>query len=872
MWIVGIFFAGVILSSWILPWINRSRIKELEEEVARLKSYRVVNKAAQAETPPQPKIAPRPMLEYGPPAKETRSKIFMPKLEKPETKPKERFSFEQVFGARLPVWIGGIALILAGFFMVKYSIETGLITERVRIIIGIVFGLGLLYSGQWIRGRENFANGQKISQALTGAGIADLYICLYAATSLYYLVPQLVGFIGMAAVTTAAVILSIRHGAPIALLGLVGGFLTPAIIGSREPDAPLLFIYLYFVLTGLLLVIRKQNWWMMAFPTIIGAFGWVAVWLTTHYVPDDTIWLGLFLIAISATMVAISRQKLESEPTSEFLSWPSALNYLSLGGAFVLMGVIGCKGNYGVMEWGLFGLLSSGGIALAYFKQKLYGFLPLASMAVNVVMLFTWDNAQPDMFALTLAGFALLYIASGYVLMWKGTKPLSWAGLCAATSLGYFLLAYYRLHETTLFDSIPMFWGFAALALCGAAITAISEIQIGFKDNEKTKQQLLAIFASVASAFLAIALTIELKREFLSVAIAAEVLAIAWISSRVEIKALRYIAAALACVFGFLLIPQVILLVQLTVYSLVEQELNLQEGIPIVNWPIFQLGLPALMFAVASKILRNEKDGQLIRALEVSAIALVGVMGYYLTRHAFHINENVLFVKAGFIERGVITNILFVYGLSCLFFGRYFNRQAIFTSGIVLCGVSLFRIIYFDLIAYNPIWAHQNVGELPLLNGLLLPYGLPAIWSYIAAKELTKSGKANIAKYLNSALLLFAFTFVSFNVRQIFQGAYLDGSYTSNAETYTYSVVWLLLGLSLLFLGALKKDQMIRMASLMLMIVTVGKVFLYDASELTGLYRVFSFLGLGLSLLGISWFYTRFVFGKPSVVESKDSI
>lgn len=35
--------------------------------------------------------------------------------------------------------------------------------------------------------------------------------------------------------------------------------------------------------------------------------------------------------------------------------------------------------------------------------------------------------------------------------------------------------------------------------------------------------------------------------------------------------------------------------------------------------------------------------------------------------------------------------------------------------------------------------------------------------------------------------------------------------------------------------------------------VTVAKVFLIDASGLTGLTRVFSFLGLGLSLAGLAW-------------------
>ena len=54
---------------------------------------------------------------------------------------------------------------------------------------------------------------------------------------------------------------------------------------------------------------------------------------------------------------------------------------------------------------------------------------------------------------------------------------------------------------------------------------------------------------------------------------------------------------------------------------------------------------------------------------------------------------------------------------------------------------------------------------------------------------------------------------------------------------------------------------MLRYASLALTLLTVTKVFLLDAGSLTGLYRVFSFLGLGLSLLAISYFYSRFVFG-----------
>jgi len=144
---------------------------------------------------------------------------------------------------------------------------------------------------------------------------------------------------------------------------------------------------------------------------------------------------------------------------------------------------------------------------------------------------------------------------------------------------------------------------------------------------------------------------------------------------------------------------------------------------------------------------------------------------------------------------------------------------------------------------------------------------LPILWTWKAAKELAYAGKPEWSKYGYSFVLFLAFAFLSLNVRHIFQGAHINGSETTSAEIYTYSVVWLLFGIALLFIGTLKKDRMVRVASLAVMILSVGKAFLYDSSELEGLFRVFSFFGLGLSLLGLSWFYTSFVFGDRDLLK-----
>ncbi len=61
-------------------------------------------------------------------------------------------------------------------------------------------------------------------------------------------------------------------------------------------------------------------------------------------------------------------------------------------------------------------------------------------------------------------------------------------------------------------------------------------------------------------------------------------------------------------------------------------------------------------------------------------------------------------------------------------------------------------------------------------------------------------------------------------------------------------------------MGTWKHSQVLRYASAVVILLTVSKVFLIDASDLTGLYRVASFLGLGLSLIGIGYLYQRLLF------------
>lgn len=839
----------IVFSATILPWINMVRINHLRREMDALKGN----------AKPAPIVASPPVITISQPA----SPLPPPRIQPQPAKVKPERNFERQFGQRLPVWIGGIALALGGYFLVRYSIENILVNPLLRVTAGGLLGAGLVYAAGWVRTHERFANGLRIAQALSGAGIAVLYLSLFAATRMYELLPSLVGFSGMAGVTALAVVLALRYGAPIALLGMLGGFLTPALLGSTTPSAPLLFLYLYMVFAGLMLVIRRENWWWLSIPTLIGAFAWVMVWLGGNFIPGDSIYLGLFLIAVSATIVATTPRNVKQPQGAAFLQ------YLGLGGALLLTATIAGFAGFALADWGLFALLALGGLGLSYFNPRQYGFVPFAAMAVNLVMLSLWHTSDTGEYLLVLGGFALLFTGGGYALMTTLTaRVLPWAGLAAGAALSYYLMAYYQFHTILHLADVPLLWGMLAVVLAALATYAASEVMDDFKDSTE-QPHLLAVYAATATAFVSLALGIELEREFLSVAFAAEMLALAWIYRRLRIPALRHLVMVLALVFGFLLLPQLLLLTQLTVYSIVEAELHLQSTVPLVEWPAFQLGLPAVMFLLSGHLLRRERDGRLVEALEYAALALLATMGYYLMRHAFHVDENVLFVKAGFFERGVISNALFIYGIACFLIGRLWNRRAFSWSGVGLVGAALFRIFYFDMISYNPAFAAQEVAGVPLLNALLLPFGLPLLSATLAARELQCFSLPKAAAVVSGARLLLLFALVTLNVRFFFQGGEMmhDGL-TTNAEIYSYSLVWLLLGIGLLFAGTMQKTRMLRVASLVVMILTVSKVFLYDASELEGLYRVFSFLGLGGSLLGLSWFYTRFVFAEGEEIKA----
>jgi uncharacterized membrane protein len=172
--------------------------------------------------------------------------------------------------------IGALTLVLGAAFFFKYAVDNDWIGPVVRVLIGLAAGLAGVAAGMVLRRRGHGT----YAQGVAGAGAAVLYLTVYAAHTLYSLFGVGAAFALMTLVTAGAGYLSVRHqGFPLAALGMIGAYLTPVLLDTREYRPWSFFGYLLLVTAGWLWFARRQNWeWLeylavFATVTLGGGYG-----------------------------------------------------------------------------------------------------------------------------------------------------------------------------------------------------------------------------------------------------------------------------------------------------------------------------------------------------------------------------------------------------------------------------------------------------------------------------------------------------------------------------------------------------------------------------------------------------------------------
>lgn len=222
--------------------------------------------------------------------KEQPKQTFTP-INKP---PKGKSDLEKFIGENLINKIGIAITVIGVAIGAKYSIENDLISPLTRIILGYMFGLGLLGFGIKLKAKyENY------SAVLVSGAMAIMYFITYSAYGFYNLIPQIMAFALMLIFTVFTVVAAINYNRQIiAHIGLVGAYAVPFLLSDGSGKVAVLFTYMAIINIGILAIAFKKYWK----PLYFVSFGltWLIFisWYVTKYQTNEHFGLALVFISL----------------------------------------------------------------------------------------------------------------------------------------------------------------------------------------------------------------------------------------------------------------------------------------------------------------------------------------------------------------------------------------------------------------------------------------------------------------------------------------------------------------------------------------------------------------------------------------------
>lgn len=211
---------------------------------------------------------------------------------------------ESRIGGRGLLYLGVLVLILGVSFFLKYAFDSGWVGETGRVVIGVLLGTALTAAGVRTArlGLDTFGH------ALSGTGLAVVYLSIYAALSLYQLIGPGVAFAAMALTTAAAAVLADRLSAQsLAMTAVVGGFLTPFLVSGRSDSSLTLFSYDALLVLGTLVLALRHAWMALNAVSYLLTFATLTIWSIEDYTSAQWLRTLLFLTLFAVLYLIILR-------------------------------------------------------------------------------------------------------------------------------------------------------------------------------------------------------------------------------------------------------------------------------------------------------------------------------------------------------------------------------------------------------------------------------------------------------------------------------------------------------------------------------------------------------------------------------------
>ncbi len=779
-----------------------------------------------------------------------------------------RPGLEELLTLRWGTWLGAGVLLLAGVFLLRTAIEEGWLGPEARCVLAALLALALIGGAEWLRRRPmperpNLPWPDQAPAALAAGGVALLFGAAYATAVLYALVPPLFGFVLMGAAALAGIALALLQGPLVAVVGVAGAYVTPALFQSDAPWLPGLFAYLLLVTAAALAVVRQVGAAWLGWVATLAAAAWVVI--GGAIAPDAAaVWSpALFVPAAAALHLALLPGVALDGAIGRRLAWiPFAV--LAMAGLLLF-------GNSAVLASAIGLLLLTPVAVIKGAVEPRLDRLPWLAALAGLLLLLVWPIGAwtPGAEAVTVEGAVLailpaqawapealrpfllaalalagLQAAAGVWMERRAPNATRWAALPAAMPVLVLLVAYARVRGFE-FD---LGWAAVALALAASLVGAAALA------GRESGIQRAGVHAAGAVAALALGTAMLLSDQWLTLAVALFLPPLAWIEARADLPALRKVAIAVAAV----VLARLLLNPEVANYGL--------GSLPVLNALLPAYGIPAIAFAISAAMFRRRGDDLAVAILEAGAIAFTTALLMLEIRHAVTggaLGDDV--TDQAFREQALQVFGLSVMAMLLRLANRRLGDRPVLRWGWRLHQTAALALGVFLLLANPAFDAKAVLLRAPVLNELLLAFALPALLAGLAMRAPEAGWMPGFRQALGAYAVVAVFAWVTLEVRHIFNPVKmaLELADPGEPELYAYTGAWLLLAGCLLALGIRQGVPALRLAALTVMAVTIAKAFLVDMSSLVGLWRALSFFGLGLALIALAWVYRRFVVVAP---------
>jgi uncharacterized membrane protein len=783
---------------------------------------------ARARAPQAERVAPRP--ERVAPRPEGQA-LDPPGWRRPAAEPgpplRERLGLagddglEDLLGGRILAWVGGVAVLLGIVFLFAVAISRGWIGEAARTALAALGSGGLLVLGVWLHERRARADA---ALAAVATGVAGLFVTITVATQVYALVPSLVGTVLALIVGAIATALAVRwESRGIAALGILGALGAPVLAGAEYDGGTVTILFVALAAAGGVLVWQRWNWLALA-AFAISAPQWIA-YLFDGASPATAV-ATLVAFGLLGVVLAVGHDlRVAADQLRVQPAFLLALNAIALAtaGWFALRGIGEASAGKAWLA-GLAAVHVAVGLAgprLTRVSQDLALLaLVLGTVVADVAFALVADGVVLAVgWTLTSVGFAVLLRR---VKLGGRTEALTGGGLG-----GHIALAI--LTALTVDDPPGVLAGNGALsAACAASFAALAAgclVSARLADERRREWRLLLDATGLAAVAFLTALLLD-----------GEALVLTWIGEVGALTAIAYRFRDQPAGWGALGFLALAGIHTLTLDAPLQ---TLTAGLDDPSGTLVPVAAVAAALLATARVLPGllSEDEPLPLRLTLDAIGLSALA--YLTALALG-GELLVAALAG-------------EALALAFISR---RLGDAPSG--------WSALPFLVLAATHALAYE-APPVSLVTGLAEPLAAAVAVGAVAAAALvasellsglhTKLGpalKADAAVallYLASALVVTPFE----------SGNAVDSALLSAHQQgqMVLSVFWALVGVGTLVVGLRRDLYVLRLAALGLLGLTVVKVFLFDLATLTSVYRVVSFIGLGLLLLVGAYVWQR---------------